>query len=106
MPTRRLATRPITVHKFGGASVADGAAIKHAASIIVGQRRSGRGRGGASVVVVSAMAGVTDALIAAAQAAARGDEQELRAITRRLQAAHAAAARSLAVPARARTSLV
>ena len=53
---------PITVHKFGGAALADLAAFRHAATIVVLH-------GGASpVIVVSAMRGVTDALGAAATA--------------------------------------
>ncbi|MGH7710121.1 MAG: aspartate kinase, partial [Gemmatimonadaceae bacterium] len=99
MPTRRPSPRSVSVHKFGGASVANGTAISHAAQIVARVGRSPR------VVVVSAMAGVTDALIAAAQAAASGDANELRAIARRLQSAHLTAARGLDIPARARSAL-
>lgn len=45
--------------KFGGTSVADAAAFKNVARIVAGQRKS------APVVVVSAMSGVTDALLSA-----------------------------------------
>ena len=56
-----------TVLKFGGTSVADGAAFERVAAIV-------RDHGGPRpVVVVSAMAGVTDALFAGARAAADGD---------------------------------
>ena len=54
------------VVKFGGTSVGDGAAIARAAEIVRG-RLPGR-----PLVVVSAMAGVTNALIALAEQAARG----------------------------------
>lgn len=69
--------------------MANGAAIDHAAHIIAHSTAAPR------VVVVSAMAGVTDALIAAAHAAARGDRLDLRAISRKLQGMHAAAARAI-----------
>ena len=46
----------VEVHKFGGASVADGAAYRHAVTIV-------KGHPGAPVVVVSAPGGITDALL-------------------------------------------
>jgi aspartokinase/homoserine dehydrogenase 1 len=68
---RRSGEKPVVeVHKFGGASLADGAAYRHAASIV-------KGRGGQSVAVVSAPAGVTDALLALAVRAAAGEKQGL-----------------------------
>lgn len=96
MPTRR---RSVMIHKFGGASLSSGAAITQAARIVA------RSRQAPQVVVVSAMAGVTDSLIAAAQRAADGDLQGLRSIARRLQATHIAAARAIDTPARARDAL-
>lgn len=54
------------VYKFGGAALADTAAIRRALAIVVSTREP-------LVVVVSAMHGVTDALLAAADAAATGD---------------------------------
>jgi aspartokinase/homoserine dehydrogenase 1 len=56
----------LEVWKFGGASMADAAAIRRAAGLI------GR-HPGPLVVVVSAMAGVTDALLDGARRAAAGD---------------------------------
>ncbi len=53
--------------KFGGTSVEDAAAIKRTAAIVQGRRD----RGLKPVVVVSAMAKVTDQLLAAAAAAGR-----------------------------------
>ncbi len=56
------------VHKFGGSSLADAARIGHVAGLMLA---AGEPR---HAVVVSAMHGVTDALIALGDAAARGDE--------------------------------
>ena len=69
------------VLKFGGTSVADGDAMARVASIVARQRR-------ATVVVVSALAGVTDALVGLANAAAGGGDgtPDLDALTRRHQA--------------------
>ncbi len=59
------------VHKFGGASLADAAAVRHAISILAEQPP------GPAVVVVSAMAGVTDALLQLGQQAlAAGQDQK------------------------------
>jgi bifunctional aspartokinase / homoserine dehydrogenase 1 len=88
-------TRPPHIHKFGGASLADAKAIRHAVQIILAQRP------GPLVVVVSAMEGVTDALLDCAARAARGEPAKVRAIAKELRAQHAAAARAL-VPAGAR----
>ena len=58
---------PHTVaHKFGGSSVADAARYRHVAQLL---RQRGEAR---QIVVVSAMRGVTDALIALADAAMQG----------------------------------
>src|SRR5947208_1264629 len=77
MPRSR---RPLEIHKFGGASLANGAAIAHAVSVIRAQRPA------PLVVVVSAMAGVTDALLDLASAAVRGDADGARAPLDRLAA--------------------
>src|SRR2546430_12375918 len=92
---RAGSTRPPQIHKFGGASLADAAAIGHAVGIVMAQRPA------ALVVVVSAMSGVTDALLDGAARAARGDASQVRAAAEALRAQHAAAARAL-VPAGAR----
>src|SRR5437660_607271 len=92
---RARSTRPPHIHKFGGASLADAAAIRHAVGIVRAQRPD------AMVVVVSAMGGVTDALLDGAARAARGDASQVRAAAEALRAQHAAAARAL-VPAGAR----
>ena len=101
MPTpTRARRRTVAIHKFGGASVSNGAALKHAAGIVAGARK-----GGPLVVVVSAMAGVTDALIAAAESAASGDRKQVQALARKLQTAHVAAARIVAPNSRVRAEL-
>jgi aspartate kinase len=56
------------VHKFGGTSVGNAERFACVADTVIGQQDKGRG----SVVVVSAMSGVTNALIAGARAAAGG----------------------------------
>lgn len=58
------------VHKFGGAALADAAAIRHAAHVL-SERIAGP-----TVVVASAMLGVTDALLELATRAARGADIE------------------------------
>lgn len=87
-PAARL-SRPPHIHKFGGASLADAAAIRHAVEIVRAQGP------GPIVVVVSAMSGVTDALLDAAQRAARGEGSAVRSVAEALRAKHAAAAREL-----------
>src|SRR5882762_2846112 len=86
MPRSR---RALEIHKFGGASLANGAAIAHAVSVIRAQRPA------PLVVVVSAMAGVTDALLDLAGAAVRGDADRARATLDRLSAQHREAVAAL-----------
>ncbi|MEO8189040.1 MAG: aspartate kinase [Acidobacteriota bacterium] len=72
-----------TVHKFGGASLADGKALAHALSLVESASRP-------AVVVVSAFAGVTDALLAIARAESSGDSSgrdRARALRDRYRAA-------------------
>ena len=70
--------------KFGGTSVEDPAAINRTASIVAGRVAAGK----RPVVVVSAMARVTDQLLRAAAAAAAGDRTGALAISSRLRARH------------------
>ena len=83
-PKMRAGKLEIGVHKFGGASLAAAGSFRHAVGII-------RQRKGARAVVVSAPAGVTDALLGLAGRAAAGksadlgrDAQTLRARYRKL----------------------
>jgi aspartate kinase len=70
--------------KFGGTSVEDAKAMERTAAIVRGRRE----RGLDAVVVVSAMAKVTDLLLAAAGAAGRGDKTGALAISARLRLRH------------------
>jgi aspartate kinase len=70
--------------KFGGTSVEDAQAMKRTADIVRGRRD----RGLETVVVVSAMAKVTDLLLSAASAAGRGDKAGALAIGARLRHRH------------------
>lgn len=74
----------LVVMKFGGTSVEDPAAINRTASIVAGRVAAGR----QTVVVVSAMAKVTDLLLRAAASAAQGDRTGALAISSRLRARH------------------
>ena len=74
----------LVVMKFGGTSVEDPAAINRTASIVAGRVAAGK----QTVVVVSAMAKVTDQLLRAAAAAAKGDRTGALAISSRLRARH------------------
>ena len=70
--------------KFGGTSVEDAQAMKRTVGIVRGRRD----RGLEAVVVVSAMAKVTDLLLSAASAAGRGDKAGALAIGARLRHRH------------------
>src|SRR2546430_5348843 len=72
----------VTILKFGGTSVADAAAFTRVVTIV---RRRGGPR---PVVVVSALAGMTDALFAGAAAAAEGDVARARGIVDEQLARH------------------
>ncbi len=74
----------LVVMKFGGTSVEDPAAIGRTAAIVAGRAANGK----SPVVVVSAMAKVTDQLLRAAAAAAQGDRTGALAINSRLRARH------------------
>jgi len=76
-------SRPIQVMKFGGTSVGDATRIRSAATIAAeaSKQRS-------IVVVVSAMSGVTNTLIAAAGKSATGDEAAAEALTTALRTKH------------------
>ncbi|HTM03882.1 MAG TPA: lysine-sensitive aspartokinase 3 [Vicinamibacterales bacterium] len=83
----------MVVQKFGGTSVADPDAIRRLIDIVRSARsRDGRG----PAVVVSAMSGVTDALLAIAGAAGSGDQADALARADQLRVRHLAAAGDLA----------
>jgi aspartate kinase len=77
------------VMKFGGTSVAGAAQMRQVAQIL---RRFARRK---PVVVVSALAGVTDELLALARAAARDQTGEIRRLTLSLKRRHEETARAL-----------
>ncbi len=74
----------VVVMKFGGTSVEDPAAINRTAGIVAGRVALGK----RPVVVVSALARVTDQLLRAAAAAAQGDRIGALAISSRLRSRH------------------
>jgi bifunctional aspartokinase / homoserine dehydrogenase 1 len=82
----------LLVMKFGGTSVGSAAAIESLATIIRDQRAAWD----QVAVVVSAMSGVTDALIQGARTAADGDRLTYLDIARRLREKHAGALAELA----------
>lgn len=84
------------VMKFGGTSVGSPAATRQTVEIV----RAARAEWPRVAVVVSAMAGVTDALLRGAQSAAAGDEAAPARLAAELRAKHAAAAHDIAAPAR------
>lgn len=84
------------VHKFGGTSVGHARRFASVADIVVQQAKKemGTSRSG-TVVVVSAMSGVTDQLIAGARAAAEGKDTIYREIKAGLLSRHLEVAESL-----------
>ncbi len=88
------------MHKFGGASLADSAAVRHAVDIIR------RHRPEPTVVVVSAMAGTTDALLGVAQQAGTGEARTVASLIARLRSRHAEVARALLPAGRERADVL
>ena len=88
------------MHKFGGASLADSTAVRHAVEIVR------RHRPEPTVVVVSAMAGTTDALLEVAQQAGAGESRTVAALIARLRSRHAEVARSLLPGGRLRADVL
>lgn len=92
-------TPVLDIHKFGGASLADAAAVRHAVGLIQGWPSP-------RVVVVSAMAGVTDLLIEAATRARAGDILSASRAVATLRERHHAAARALITSPGSRNELL
>jgi aspartate kinase len=92
----------LVVMKFGGTSVEDPAAIGRTAAIVAGRVAQGRN----PIVVVSAMAKVTDHLLRAADAAASGDRTGALAISSRLRSRHRDTAADLVSNAADRAALL
>ncbi len=87
------------VHKFGGASLADAAAVRHAVGIL-------QSRPGPRVVVVSAMGGVTDLLLEAAERARAGDVVAAYKAAETLRERHHSAAKALVTSGAVRNELL
>jgi bifunctional aspartokinase / homoserine dehydrogenase 1 len=98
MPARKR--RAPEVHKFGGASLADSTAIHHAVDIV---RSFGSHP---SVIVVSAMGGVTDALLEAARQAREGDQRAVDSLVAQLRSRHAEVAQAILPAGRARAAML
>lgn len=81
----------LLVMKFGGTNMQDSAAIRHSASLAVRSLREGV----KVVVVVSAMAGVTNALLSIADAAQTGDIAAANDALATIRTRHMAAAQEL-----------
>ena len=96
MPPRHR--RAPQVHKFGGASLADSTAVHHAVEIV----RSCRPE--PVIVVVSAMAGVTNALLEVARQAGSGDECTVDSLISQLSSRHVEVASTLLPAGRRRTT--
>jgi aspartokinase/homoserine dehydrogenase 1 len=92
------ATRP-HVHKLGGASLADALAFRRAVALLRKQPKP-------IVVVVSAMAGVTDTLLEIARQAVEGDQASVAAATAALADRHVRIARGIAHPGPRRARLL
>jgi aspartokinase/homoserine dehydrogenase 1 len=90
---------PLAVWKFGGASLADAAAIGRAAALIDAHP-------GPLVVVCSAMAGVTDQLLEGARLAVEGEERAAARVVDRLLARHRKVVDDLVANGPARRSLL
>src|SRR5580658_4175593 len=91
----------LVVMKFGGTSIEDPAAIGRITAIVAGRVAQGK----QPVVVVSAMAKVTDQLLRAAAAAAQGDRAGALEISSRLRARHCETAAALVKKSSAATAL-
>jgi len=92
----------LVVMKFGGTSVQDPAAIGRTAAIVAGRVAAGKH----PVVVVSAMAKVTDQLLRCAGAASVGDRTGALAISSRLRSRHRDTAAAVVKDARESAALI
>ncbi len=90
---------PLEVWKFGGASVADVAAVRNVVALVRAHR-------GPLVVVVSALAGVTDALLDGARRAVEGSPAAATAVAASFRRRHRELAQALVPRGAARTKLM
>ncbi|MEP7001549.1 MAG: aspartate kinase, partial [bacterium] len=78
---------PVVVHKFGGAALADAAAIANVGALLAEDTAEQR-----RVIVTSALQGVTNHLLVAIEYATKGDGTAARSIADELRARHLAVA--------------
>lgn len=97
MPPRQ---HSVELFKFGGASLADAAAVQHAIGIIVEPRQA------RLVTVVSALAGVTDSLLLLANVALAGDQRDVDARMAVVYKLHRDVAIAIVAGVRARQALL
>ncbi len=90
---------PLEIWKFGGASLADAAAVRHAIGLI-------RKHPGPLVVVPSALAGVTDALLDGARRAVAGDAEAAGQVAAAFLRRHRDLALALIPPGPARRKIL
>lgn len=77
------------IHKFGGTSIGDAQCFANVADIVIEHyNKANVATPGEVVVVVSAMSGVTNQLIAGARAAAEGKDRVYREVKARLLSRH------------------
>lgn len=94
-----MAAVRLEVWKFGGASLADVAGLRRAAALIASH-------GGPLVVVVSALAGVTDALLEGAERSAHGDGRAGAQLAAAFLTRHRGLVSSLSLPRTQRRDLL
>ena len=102
MPRKRAPQRRpprLEVWKFGGASLADAAAVRHAVALVRAHR-------GPLVVVVSALAGVTDLLLEGARRSVAGEPEAASAAAATFLRRHRDLAHALVPPGPARRRLL
>ena len=76
-------TRRITIHKFGGAALADAESIRHVAAIVVRDDASRR-----RVIVASALSGVTESLLGVLRQVTVASDEEIRSAVARIAERH------------------
>src|SRR3989442_4835557 len=99
MSARRKSPAPLEIWKFGGASVVDAGAVRNAVHLI-------RRHPGPVAVGVSALGGVTDALLRGARRAAGGDPAAAAPVAASLLRRHRGIAMELVRPRRVRPGLL
>src|SRR5260221_140018 len=99
MKARPKIKTPLEIWKFGGASVVDATAVRNAVGLI-------RRHPGPLVVVVSALGGVTDALLDGARRAASGDTSAAAAVAAAFLRRHRDIAMELVPPGKVRRTIL